>query len=180
MPINFYTVPPVRNNINAYTCDWHNKYFNSSQIEKWFEMEESLGKCKTRHKLELKAWEKNKISLTKQAKKDKTKLGEIEKQEQELLERHKQELAKYEETNSSSVKDDGKGEEEEEGKKVEALRMKAQKKKDKRAAKEEERMKKADSTAYDLASKNSAGEVEKRKIAEKVAKHGKKIKEVQK
>lgn len=138
-------------------------------------MEESLGKCKTRHKLELKAWEKSKIALIKAAKKDKAKLADIENQEKTLLDRHKEELAKYGEQEAPPKT---KGEDEEKALADAANRARAQKKKDKREAKEEERMRKADSTKYDEETKNSAGEQEKRKIEEKLSKRGLSIKEV--
>lgn len=137
--------------------------------------QESLGKCKTRHKLELKAWEKSKIALVKAAKKDKIKLQEIEVQEKTLLERHRDELKKY----------DDQSREEKEGKdeipvddKAELARAKAQKKRDKRAQKEEERWEKNDGSKFEEASQNSAGQVELRQIQRKLDARHLKIKDV--
>ncbi len=141
---------------------------------------ESLGRLKTRHKLERKAWDKEKMALTKAAKKNAQALSDIVARETALLQRHAAELATREQESEGEEK---KTEEKmdvteaavEDKKKQEDRKKKAADKREKREAKEAAR---ADATRYEASAKNSVAAEEYAIIAQLLRKINLQIVEV--
>ncbi len=127
---------------------------------------ESLGKTKTRHKLELKSWEKEKVALVKTAKKRPEELEKVRQREEALLRRHAEELAKTKEAQDGLPKEQLQhgGDKAEE----ERARRRLAKQRDKKEKKQEARWAKEDGAAYEVASAQSPGEQERAAIAKRL------------